>query len=79
MKKKVAKEKVDPEEQIELILMELRFYGFAAVKAIVTLRNLTSGQMDCPLCGQSLKFSVASSNKHLHARCSRDGCISAME
>jgi len=61
------------------IKIELQMYGFAAVKEIAKLRGIREGTMECPMCGQSLQFSIAGSRKHLHARCSREGCINAME
>lgn len=76
----MAKKRVGTvDEQVEEILIELRLYGFAAVKEIARLRGQTSGAMNCPLCGQHLRFSIAASNGHLAARCERPGCLAAME
>ena len=39
------------------------------------------GVIDCPVCKQpdSLQFSRAGYNGHIHARCKTDGCVSWME
>lgn len=63
-----------PKRQIAQLFMDLRIYGFACVKEIARLENRTSGEMDCPMCGQPLKFSIAS-NGHCSAICSRRECI----
>lgn len=34
-----------------------------------------SGSIDCPECGKDLKYSVASGNGHIWAKCSTPGCI----
>lgn len=40
-----------------------------------------TGRIDCPACGaeQSLRFSRAGTNGHIHAGCTTDGCVSWME
>ena len=40
-----------------------------------------SGKIDCPVCGgaQSLSFSRAGYNGHIHAACATEGCVSWME
>lgn len=42
-----------------------------------TKRN--SGEMVCPICGASLRFSIAQCNGHVHARCKTPDCVSFME
>ncbi len=39
------------------------------------------GRIDCPVCDgkQSLRFSRAGYNGHIHAHCSTEGCVSWME
>lgn len=64
---------------LEAARAELRLYGFAIVKEMARLQNRASGTMECPLCQQDLKFSVAASNGHCRACCSTAGCIQAME
>lgn len=76
MSKQTAKP-VDVE--IEQMLMELRVLGFAVAKKIAELRGTQSGVMACPLCQQSLRFSVSPSNGHMQARCSTLNCISIIE
>ena len=75
--------KDDPQQRqrdfIEQAGMELRLYGFAVVKEVASYRGGGSGNMPCPLCGQNLKYSVAPSNGHCAARCTRELCINAME
>jgi hypothetical protein len=69
-----------PEEQEEELRMELKLYAFAAVKFIATeIREVTSGEMDCPMCGQRLRFSIAPNNQHMRAICDRQGCINMVE
>jgi hypothetical protein len=40
-----------------------------------------SGVIDCPVCGgkETLKFSRASYNGHIHARCTTENCVAWME
>lgn len=38
-----------------------------------------SGQIECPSCKGILSYSIARTNKHIHMRCSTEGCISMME
>lgn len=58
---------------------ELLLYGFGVVKQVATLRGQTHGFMDCPLCQNAVKFSIAASNGHCCATCETEGCINAME
>lgn len=37
-----------------------------------------AGTMDCPKCGKPLVYTVAASNKHVHAKCSTESCIGFM-
>ena len=41
----------------------------------------TSGRIDCPACGakDSLSFSRAAYNGHIHARCATEKCVLWME
>lgn len=59
--------------------MELLVMGFAVVKEVATIRGAATGELACPLCGQNCRFSISPSNGHAYVKCSRDGCISAME
>lgn len=63
----------------EAARQELRLYGFAVVKELASLLGQASGTMECPLCQESLRFSVASSNGHCRAVCATPNCINAME
>lgn len=38
-----------------------------------------AGEIDCPVCGKTLKFTRSGYNGHIHARCETDGCVSWME
>ena len=39
-----------------------------------------AGTMPCPVCGEAyLRWSRAASNGHIHARCTKEGCVSWME
>ena len=66
------------EERIEELRSTVRFYGFAAAKAIASILGQRAGEMPCPLCQRTLRFSTAS-NGHFAARCETDKCINAME
>lgn len=59
--------------------MELRLYGFAVVKQVAMLRGDNFGDIECPLCGGSVRYSIATSNGHCSAVCDRPGCVKAME
>ena len=68
-----------PDEYIDRLLQDLKIYAFAVVKEIAAVRKQLLGQMECPLCGQVLNFSIAPSNGHLAVRCLRAGCLHMME
>ena len=34
-----------------------------------------SGFVDCPKCGKPLKYTIAASNGHIWAKCTKDGCL----
>ena len=38
-----------------------------------------SGQVDCPMCGGTLRFTRSGYNGHIHAACMTDDCVSWME
>lgn len=38
-----------------------------------------SGEIPCPNCGGSLRYSIARVNGHVHAACSTDDCVRWME
>lgn len=70
--------------------MEERFAGIVkARQAIVEFLGpykkgkspVASGKIDCPMCGakDSLAFSRAAYNGHIHAACNTDGCVKWME
>lgn len=71
--------KGNPNERVELLLLELKLYGFMAAKGIAAILAEPSGEMDCPMCGQKLRYSTAPNNGHFAAKCSRKACISMME
>lgn len=58
---------------------ELLIYGFAVVKQMAAYLGETSGTMECPLCQQDLKFSIAPTNQHCRAKCSTEKCINIVE
>lgn len=37
------------------------------------------GEVECPACGKALRWSMARSNKHVHAACETRGCVSWMQ
>lgn len=59
--------------------LELLVFGFAAAKELANLAGEKSGAMECPLCLQQLRFSVAPSNGHFAAKCATTNCINMME
>lgn len=59
--------------------LELLLYGFAVVKQMAIYSGETTGRTQCPLCGQQVRFSIASSNGHCAAQCETDKCINARE
>ena len=38
-----------------------------------------SGEIPCPICGGTLRFSRAGYNGHIHARCTTENCVAWME
>jgi hypothetical protein len=42
-------------------------------------RKGISGSIKCPCCEGTLKYSIAGSNGHIHARCSTKDCVSFMQ
>lgn len=82
-RKKSALWKDDPEQRVTDFLsrceLEIHLYGFAIVKEVATLRGQPNGEMKCPLCGNTVRYSIAECNGHCNARCGRPGCINAME
>lgn len=38
-----------------------------------------AGVEACPLCGGKLRWSLAGSNHHMHARCDTEGCVAFLE
>ena len=55
----------------------LKFMPLARNAMIATKSD--GGCMDCPKCGQGLRWSKARSNGHIHAKCDTEGCLSWME
>lgn len=37
------------------------------------------GEVECPTCGKALRWSMARSNKHVHAACETRGCVSWLQ
>lgn len=66
------------DQQIDDVLMGLRFRGFEAAKEIARLRGETEGTMPCPLCQQPLRFATAA-NGHFRAECPTVHCLSMIE
>lgn len=68
------------QDDIEQMKIELQLYGFAVAKYIVIETNLPlSGTIECPMCHATLHYSIADSNGHMRAKCSRDGCLNMVE
>ena len=63
------------DEQIALMETEEPFWQK------IRYANMSGGHgvCECPRCKGKCHWSVAASNRHLHARCETDGCISFME
>lgn len=62
--------------------LELHMLGFVAIKQVVSnmkKEDQLKGELPCILCGNTLRFVIARSNNHLHVKCSREGCLKAME
>ena len=51
------------------------------IKARGTLKKGVSGQITCPECGTgTVDYTYAGNyNRHIHARCSTEGCVAWME
>lgn len=75
--------KDDPQQQerdfYSAARQDLLIYGFAAVKAIGEMRGQLIGQVKCPLCGDTVNYSIAASNGHCRARCLSTNCINVVE
>lgn len=57
-------------------VMEVR----VAILADAKERQIDSGEVFCPVCATGkVRYSIAESNGHVHARCSTDGCVGWME
>jgi len=48
-------------------------------RAAMIATNSDGGCMDCPKCGNGLRWTKARCNGHIHARCDTEGCLSWME
>ena len=48
-------------------------------RAAMVAAKSDGGCMDCPKCGQGLRWSKARCNGHIHAKCDTEGCLSWME
>lgn len=57
---------------------ELLLYGFAVVKQMAVFTGTSAGVIKCPLCGKSVRWSLAS-NGHCAAMCDTSKCINATE
>lgn len=55
----------------------LRFMP-AARKVMIATKS-DGGCIDCPKCGQGLRWSKSRYNGHIHAHCDTEGCLSWME
>ena len=55
----------------------LKYIGPA--RAAMVGSNSDGGCMDCPKCGQGLRWSKAKTNGHIHAKCDTEGCLAWME
>ena len=57
-------------------IMEVRVSILADAKD----RGVASGMICCPVCVTGkVRYSIAGSNGHVHAKCSTDGCVGWME
>lgn len=50
-----------------------------SIHAVAKGRRGIGGDIECPNCKGTLRFSIASYNGHIHARCSTDGCMAFMQ
>lgn len=59
--------------------------GFVEARTAITNKEGKNrgvqGRIDCPVCGQkeSLHYSIAGYNGHIHAACKTEGCVRWME
>jgi hypothetical protein len=68
------------EAQIEKSLNAMRAAHADAAEKGFGKRNGGVSQCPCPACGTgTIRYSVASLNGHMHARCTTQGCVSWME
>lgn len=63
----------------EAARVELLLFGFAIVKEMAAITGSKAGNMQCPLCGKQVRFSIAACNGHCAAKCQTAGCIHVTE
>lgn len=51
----------------------------AAIVAAIRNGAASAGEIPCPICGAALRYSMARSNGHVHARCATPKCVGFME
>jgi hypothetical protein len=76
---KKFKDDLEYRNYFDQVRLELLTLGFAIIKEMAERLGKTSGNLPCPLCLGSVRFSVAASNGHCHACCETPGCIKISE
>jgi len=73
-----AREKAEANDRA--IQEEIGYIGTARKTIVERTGNKGGGGViACPKCGGNLGYSQAASNKHVHARCEKPGCLAWME
>lgn len=71
------------EDAAEDAAFEVRFAHIKTARAKIVQRHGkqrgVKGGIECPACGGTLFYSIASYNGHIHAYCRTEGCVSWME
>lgn len=68
-------QEAEMERLMEETISEISFWN--SLKA--TNKRGTSGICKCPRCGGDCRWSIASTNGHMHVACLTDGCVRFME
>lgn len=64
---------------IDKVLAAMTVAKAAAKEKGLKQGNGGVGEVQCPVCDGTLRFSVASVNGHMHAACITTGCVRWME
>lgn len=81
----MSQAEAEEESDRDIAVMNRVAVAHAAAKADAEARGLRkgtggTGEMPCPCCKDGLlRYSVASYNGHMHAKCSTEDCVSWME